>query len=208
MIVNLYVDHMMNHPPVSSEEVWNATQEHSHLFKEAARKLGMTPAEFKEFQNKLLDGKTAYVRLPHKLSGMAGDRHGYVYVVHNAYMPQSVYGWVVVLNDGSKVYVPQTCGNLSLLRLPAVMAVHHRPKHIAYVAPPPPVTPVIVNQPSPPPVYVPPNVVATTPNRGISPFFFLIPIAIGGIIEGVTHGPTPVVPPCNQGSNSMSVCRK
>lgn len=103
MIVNLYVDHMMNRPPASAEEVWVATNEHSREFKEAARQIGLTPAEYKEFRNSLLEGNALYVRLPHKFTAMAGDRHGYVYAVHHAVLPRNsvIYGWEIKLKDGS-----------------------------------------------------------------------------------------------------------
>jgi hypothetical protein len=50
MIVNMYVDHLMSPPPASAEEVWNATKVHAKLFSDAAARIGLTPAEYKEFR--------------------------------------------------------------------------------------------------------------------------------------------------------------
>src|SRR5580704_17119640 len=116
MIVNLYVDHMMARPPASAEEVWAATKEHPREFELAAAKIGLTPAEYREFRNALLDGKAVYVTLPHHVDAMAGNKRGTVYAVHNAYIPGQVMGWRVSLPDGAVVYIPQTCGNLSMSR--------------------------------------------------------------------------------------------
>jgi len=125
MIVNLYVDHMMSTPPASSEQVYTATQEHPKQFSDAASRIGMTPAEYGEFRRSLLDGKVTYVRLPHRLDAMSGDRRGSVYSVKNAVITSPGMGWRVALADGNVVYVPQVCGNISFLRNGALA---HRPK--------------------------------------------------------------------------------
>ena len=220
MIVNLYVDHMMSTPPASSEDVWNATREHSKLYSSAANRIGLTPAEYRQFRSALLEGKATYVTLPRRLDAMAGDRRGSVYVVKNAYLTSSVRGWRVALADGSVVYVPQVCGNLSLLR-PAAIAhvpVYHAPAyaHRTPVAPVvaaaevvPPVTPVSVVPPeteTPAAVAAAPVAPAAAPSRALSPLLFLIPAALGGIVAGVTHGSPAVVPPCSGGSNASGVC--
>jgi hypothetical protein len=51
MIVNLYVDHMMDAPATSSDDVWAATRDHSTLFATAAHRIGLTPAEYREFRS-------------------------------------------------------------------------------------------------------------------------------------------------------------
>jgi hypothetical protein len=210
MIVNLYVDHMMTAPPASAEEVWNATKEHPRLYSEAAHRIGLTSAEYAEFRNALLDGKAIYVRLPSHIDSMAGDRHGSVYAVRNAYMPHRVMGWKVTLLSGVIVYVPQTCGNLAMSR--PVSYVHARKvvkqKVVVRIVPPRPIpTPApveVVVQPTPVPVtpYVPPApVVAATNNN----WLFGIPL-LGGLIYVITQHNTP--PPCSQGSNEYNVCHR
>ena len=224
MIVNLYVDHMMATPPTSSEEVWAETRDHAKLFSDAANRIGMTPAEYREFRNNLLDGKATYVRLPRRLDAMSGNRRGTVYAVHNAVMQQPEMGWRVQLADGNIVYVPQACGNLSFLHhaalahIPsrkAVAHVPHRRKKAAFVPAvgPAPETPVSMVAPAAEvPVDVAPTVAQTAPivagAHGFSPFFLGIPAVIGGIVAGVSHPNTPAAPPCSSGSNLLGACQK
>jgi hypothetical protein len=221
MIVNLYVDHLMSAPASSAEEVWAATREHPKLFSDAADRIGLSPTEYKEFRNQLLDGKAVYVQLPRRLDAMSGSRHGSVYAVKNALMNESVMGWRVALADGNVVYVPQICGNISLLRHAAVayVPVHHRRvvAHSYYHAPK--YTPTIATQPvdvTPPAeeeatVETPPTVAQAVPAAAVSHpggFLFLIPAAIGGAIAGVSHSSSNPAPPCSQGSNSDFACQK
>ncbi|MBD5654650.1 MAG: hypothetical protein IAI50_05655 [Candidatus Eremiobacteraeota bacterium] len=221
MIVNMYVDHMMDRPPASAEEVWNATKEHGQLFADAAKRIGLTPDEYREFRNSLLDGKAVYVRLPRRVDAMSGNRRGSVYAVHNAVMSQPVMGWRVQLADGNMVYVPQACGNISLLRHAAIAAApvpaHHRPA-LAYtqaVATVPKETPVIMTPPADvaPVLETPPTVAEAVPAAAPAgfPLFAFIPLALGGLVAAVSHGgnsSTPAPPPCTAGSNTSGVCSK
>jgi hypothetical protein len=222
MIVNLYVDHLMKTPPASAEEVWNATREHPKLFADAADRIGLSPREYKEFRTSLLDGKATYVQLPRRLDAMSGARRGSVYAVKNAMMNQSIMGWRVALADGNAVYVPQICGNISLLRHAAVAATprrryvaatHHKPQYTPTIA----TTPVDVTPPAVPeaPAETPPVVAQAVPLAAAAHpggILFLVPAAIGGAIAGLTgHGgttPTPSVPPCSAGSNAVFACQK
>jgi hypothetical protein len=217
MIVNLYVDHLMATSPASAEEVWNATREHSKLFSEAAERIGLTPREYQEFRTRLLDGKAVYVVLPRRLDAMSGSRHGSVYAVKNAYMNQSIMGWRVQLADGNLVYVPQICGNISLLHHTAVAAVTHKRKYVAHTYyHQPTFTPTIATQPvdvTPPEQFEAPATVAqAVPAAAVSHpsgFLWAIPAVIGGAIAGFSHGgSTPSVPPCSLGSNSSFACQK
>jgi hypothetical protein len=210
MIVNLYVDHLMASPPSSAEEVWNATKEHPRAFKEAARKIGLTPAEYQEFRNDLLDGKAVYVRLPAHMDAMAGDRNGSIYAVKNAYMPHPVMGWKVSLSTGAVVYVPQTCGNLAMSRFAVKPAKHVPVVYHHYTPPAPTPAPVVVNVEPTPVAYVPPPApppvaaaAVTPPNYG---WLWGIPV-LGGLIYVVTQ-PHSTPPPCSQGSNEYNVCSK
>lgn len=225
MIVNLYVDHMMSTPPASAEEVWNETHEHAKRFSDAAARIGLTPAEYREFRTDLLDGKVRYVTLPRRLDAMSGSRNGSVYAVKNASMTSSIQGWRVALADGNLVYVPQLCGNISLLRHSAIAhvaplrperrvayAYHNKPHFVPALgaAQAAPVTPVAVAPPAEA-VAAAPIAAAAAPAavaaHGISPFFFFIPAVIGGIVAGTQpHHTTP--PPCSGGSNAMGVCTK
>jgi hypothetical protein len=222
MIVNLYVDHLMPTSPSSAEEVWNATREHPKLFSDAADRIGLTPAEYREFRQQLLDGKAVYVQLPRRLDAMSGARHGSVYAVKNAVMNKTIMGWRVPLSDGNVVYVPQICGNISLLRHAAVAQVHHR-KVVASAYHAPVYTPAVAAQPvevTPPaeqeaPIEAPATVAQAVPAAAVthpSGLLYLIPAAIGGAIAGFSHGTsnttTPQAPPCSQGSNAIFACQK
>ena len=222
MIVNMYVDHLMPSSPSSAEEVWNATREHPKLFSDAADRIGLTPREYQEFRTRLLDGKAVYVQLPRRVDAMSGARRGSVYAVKNAYMNKSIMGWRVQLADGNIVYVPQICGNISLLRHAAVAAAPR--KHKQYVAHSfyhqPVYTPTVATQPvdvTPPveqeaPIETPPTVAQAVPAASSSHpsgLLWLIPAAVGGAIAGFSHGgSTTSVPPCSQGSNASFACQK
>src|SRR5579871_6894545 len=130
MIVNLYVDHMMSTPPATAEEVWNATKEHPRIYSEAAHRIGLTAAEYREFRNALLDGRAIYVTLPEHVDAMAGDRHGSIYAVRNAYMRHKVMGWKVTLSSGAVVYVPQTCVTCTCIRTTSSCASCRRPHRL------------------------------------------------------------------------------
>lgn len=223
MIVNMYVDHLMATPPASAEEVWNATKVHSKLFSDAARRIGLSGSEYDEFRGKLLDGKAVYVRLPRRVDAMSGARRGSVYAVRNAVMNAPVMGWQVSLADGNIVYVPQVCGNISLLRpvrtvakLPVKRVAGRKvvPAFHPAVAVVPPETPVIVTPTETPDRVeippVPPTVAQVVPAAasGGGGFLFFIPALIGGAIATITHTNTPQSPPppCINGSNSTGVC--
>ena len=135
--------------------------------------------------------------------------------------------------DGNVVYVPQVCGNLSLLRNGAVAhrpAPHHavvaaaktRKKSVAYtpaighVAADAPAaeTPVSLAPPADVAAAAPATIAQAGPIAAAaaahapSGFLFAIPAAIGGIIAGVTqHHDTPAAPPCNEGSNLQNACQ-
>jgi len=209
MIVNLYVDHMMKTPPTTSEEIWSQTKEHARIYKEAARRIGLTPREYAEFRNDLLDGKAIYVRLPAHMDAMAGDRHGNIYAVHNAYMPHPVMGWKVTLSSGAVVYVPQSCGNLAMTRFPPriVKAAKRVPPPIAVAPVPtaPPVTVVVQPTPQPPVAYQPPPAAPVAAAASNNSWLFGIPL-LGGLIYIVTQHTPP--PSCSQGSNELNVCHK
>lgn len=214
MIVNMGVDHLMSPRPESAEQVWHDTSIHAKLWTDAAARIGLTPAEYRQFRKDLLDGKVVFVRLPHHLDAMSGDRRGSVYAVKNAFMQDPGMGWKVVLADGNLVYVPQTCGNISMLRgkppLPPVACKGrscHRVRPLAYVPSivEVPVTVVPPPQPEQTPTIVSPVVPAAAP---VQPFPWYIPAAVGGVIAGFIHGTPASVPPCRQGSNGMSVCSK
>ena len=215
MVVNLYADRMMTTSPQTAEEVWNATHVRSRLYTDAANRIGLTPSEYQQFRDALLDGKAIFVRLPRHLDAMAGSHHGQAYAVHNVVLTTSnVAGWEVSLANGAHIYVPQICGNLSLLRQPVKVARRPPVKHVAHVPhatrvaaakvvpTPPPPTQVSLEAPSPAPIPVSAAAVAAPANH--APWYLLLlPIAT---LFGGGGGPS-APPPCTQGSNSSNVCQ-
>ncbi len=225
MIVNMYVDHLMPRSPESAEEVWNATREHPKMFLDAANRIGLTPSEYREFRTRLLDGQAVYLQLPRRVDAMSGSHRGRVYAVKNAVMSKPIMGWRVALADGNVVYVPQICGNISLLRHAAVaqaVVPKSRKKYVAhtyYHAPA--YTPAVAETPvemTPPvetaaaPIETAPTVAQAAPAAASSHpvgAFFFIPAAIAGAIAGFSHGGGgTTVPPCSAGSNASFACTK
>ena len=212
MIVNLYVDHLMSAPANSAEEVWYATHQHARVFTEAARQIGLTDAEYQEFRDALLDGRALYVKLPRRLDAMSVDHRGYVYSIKNAILTGTAMGWKVGLRDGTEVYVPQTCGNISLLHRSQTLAKHETPafhQSFAVVAQPPEQQVALTAPSADIPVAAPatagevqfaPGSAAAAHHAGVLPFL--------PFIGGLFALPGPAVPKCSGGSNAVGVCSK
>jgi hypothetical protein len=218
MIVNLYVDHLASTPPSSAEEVWAQTQEHPKVYAAAASKIGLTPREYTEFKRRLLDGDAVYTKLPRRVDAMAGDHRGSIYAVRNAQMTSTVTGWKVTLGDGKIVYVPQTCGNLSVVAAaPRTFTTRYTPSYHPVYAPTAtiPIQSVAVAPPADVPlsssdVPASPASVPAMPQAPASNYSGLLALpVIGGIIYVATHhDEPPAPPPCSQGSNAEFACRK
>lgn len=221
LVVNLYTDHFLapdrNHPVRSAEDVWYATKMHAAMYERAARAIGLTPAEYREFQSSLLAGKYARLPLPHRLDAMSGDHRGHVYAVRNAVIEPTRAGWPtglrVRLADGTEVYVPDLCGNLSVVHAPRVAYAARLPQPAAHytmaVATTPIEQPVSVQAPEipTPPTYA--EAVAAT-HQACGWWCFLPLAGLVGLVHGHSSTPplTPQVPPCNQGSNALYACSK
>jgi hypothetical protein len=213
MVVNLYVDRMATNPPVRIADVYQASD--SAIYKRAARDIGLTPAEYRDFREALLDGRVVYVRLPRHIDAMAGLRR-HIYVLRNVVVPAGEMGWKVALADGVQVYIPHSCGNLSVVHERHV-ALHKKatPFHnVVYTYPPP--LPIPASVPPPEPVtFAPPPappVAASVPSHvnGL-PFLGLLFPALASLPGGGGNHPVasaPEVPPCSAGSNTMGVCRQ
>jgi hypothetical protein len=235
--VNLYVDRLMPNAPNTAEEVWNATQEHPKIFAQAASRVGLTGAEYGEFQQALLDGKAIYIRLPTHLDAMSGIHHGRPYAIKSVAIPEKTLGWKVALEDGTVVYIPQVCGNLSIVHGTAVAhtkkptQVAQRPRVVTQGSSTTPSTPVTFQPPadastayapstgpvssapvySQPvysqPVYSPPAYVPPVSHGSVLPFLVPIIAFVGSTVGAVSSPPTTIVPPCSGGSNILGVCQ-
>jgi len=224
--VNLYVDRLAYNSPTSQHEVWNATNDQAAVYRSAAQKIGMSPTEYQQFRQALLEGRAVYVKLPRVIGSMAGrHRSGQAYAIKNVRVPENTMGWEVDLADGASVYVPRICGNLSMTRSqPRKIALAPRPslplpRHYAAVPMPPPQaaiaeTPVTF---APPPQVVavapalaPSGIASTATHGGL----FALALPLVGFLfphggSNQTPGTNPVgAPPCSLGSNSTGICQR
>ena len=208
MVVNLYADRLMTSSPASADEVWNATRVHAKLFSDAATRIGLTTKEYSSFRDALLEGRAIYVKLPRHLDAMAGSHHGHAYAVKHVVLTSDVMGWEVALNNGTFVYIPQICGNLSVLHRP-VVAHRKPPRHIA-AKPRKVYTAAVKVEPSPtpapetqvslaPPVAPVAAAAVAAPNTPWWALVFPFIPFVGG-----NHGSPP---PCTAGSNAQNVCQ-
>ncbi len=233
MIPSLAIDHVASRPLASSSDLLMESREHPRVYRAAAARIGLSSAEYREFQRRLLEGDVTYVRLPARLDAMSGDRRGSVYAVHNVQLVHRVMGWRVNLADGAVVYTPSACGNLSLLRPPRVARAAVAPiftKHrkgivtaprgrkAAVVAAVPAPAPALVSVDTPAAVLAPvAPVVAVAPATvaaGGAGAFIAAPIAFaGGLIYALlphrsVTTPAAPVPPCSAGSSLLGACQK
>jgi hypothetical protein len=83
---------------------------------DAARKIGLNAQERAELEDRVTAGELERTTLPTHLDAMAGMHHGRIYAVRNVRVRAGEAAFVIVLADGKRVYVPMTCGNLSVTR--------------------------------------------------------------------------------------------
>jgi hypothetical protein len=224
MLVNLFVDHFLAPAPGgrvrAPEEILYSMNERPELWKRAARAIGLTPAEYRQVHDDFVSGNYTHRSLPRRLDAMSGDRRGTVYAVHNAVIKSPSASWPagyrVVLADGAQVYIPDICGNLSVLRSPQRLAklppITHAPPHYRLALASTPIDqPVTVTPPDvPAQPAIAQAVPATIAHAGCAWWCFAAPLL--GIVPAVDHGsstpPTLSAPPCTQGSNAAFVCQK
>jgi uncharacterized protein YjlB len=197
----------MTTPPASMYDVYDATKTHARVYNEAAAGIGLTHAQYQEFRRDLLDGKAVYIRLPKHLDAMAGVHHSQVYVVKNVLLRGDERGWEVGLSDGTQVFVPSTCGNLSMLHKPAPF----RAIGAYQVSKPAPVFPQTAQPAVTEVSFVPPAPIEAAPlslpvaaHAVIWPWF--LPLGLLALPHGGGGGGEVPIPPCSAGSNSMGIC--
>jgi len=233
LIPDLAIDSVASRPLATSSDLLTESREHPLVFRAAADRIGLSPAEYREFQRRLLEGDVTYVRLPARLDAMAGNRRGSVYAVHNVQLVHRVMGWRVRLADGAVVYTPATCGNLSLLRPPRVahaavapiftkrrtgVATAPHGRKVAAVALAPAPAPALVSVDTPAAVLAPAAPVAAGAPAAVAAggagAFIAAPIAFaGGLIYALlphrnVTTPAAPVPPCSAGSSLLGACQK
>jgi hypothetical protein len=147
----------------STQALENDVTEKRALFEAAGSQLGLTPAEFQQFARRIRNRNFSYVVIPRHLDAMSWRSGGRVHVLHDVMIPAHTMGWEIDLAERGQIvalFIPNKCGNLSLLRKPApVLANRPNVKAVA-VAPPPTPTP-IPPPPTPAPSIAP--AIAPTP---------------------------------------------
>jgi hypothetical protein len=95
-------------------------------YRHAEQTIGLTPSEAGEFERRLAHGQVKRTTLPLHLDAMAGLHRDRVYALHDVRVLPNNVAYVVVLDDGKRVYIPAVCGNISVVHAkPPVVAVHH-----------------------------------------------------------------------------------
>lgn len=184
----------------STAQLQNEFSQHGTLIAQASDRLGLSRTDYDEVREDVQDGLARYVELPRHLDGMAGEHGGVAFAVHNVEIPAHVYGWEVDLDRPGgvvRVFVPNTCGNISYVRVPkrrelAALA----PVHVAQATPAPIVPPPPVPTAAPVPPAAPQAAPAPAPHTSLWPLLALIPIAF--VFHGsasVPIGGAPVPPP-------------
>lgn len=174
-------------------------------FAKAARKLGLSDAQYKEFK---LASPTPVI-LPRHLDAMTWSDGRNVKILYDVMIPANTVGWEVDLHSGNQILallVPRRCGNLSLVirqaphiaQAPRPTAVAPAPAPPAPVPPPEEVAAAPVEQPEAvpaPAAAFPPPVKHASPLwlGGLIPLIFGIAGGGGGGGGGSTGGP-PTLP--------------
>lgn len=147
----------------STQQLQNDVSKQRDIFESAGLQLGLTPAEFTQFERKIAQRRLTYVVIPRRLDAMSWRSGGRVHVLHDVEVPANTRGWEVDLREHNRIlalFIPNKCGNLSLLRKPAPLLAQAAPqvKDVA-IAP----TPSPVPAPAATPVPAATPAVAPTP---------------------------------------------
>ena len=158
----------------STKQLRDRVARNEGVLSAAGVRLGLTPVQYAQFRAAIDSSRLAWVTVPRHLDAMTWQGGGRVYVIRNVIIPARTHGWEVDIPAGRSVlalYMPATCGNLSILRKNAPV-VAARPTRVAALRPAPvpvqtaPPAPVVAVVPPPAPVVVEPPpapVVAPTP---------------------------------------------
>lgn len=123
VVANLHVDRLLGQS--SSTAQMRARMLHlAWRTSSAARQMGLTPQELAEFTGAVADGRLSYGPVPQRLDAMSGYRRGRVYVLRNVSIPKGTMGWSLAIAEDRRVvalYVPASCGNLSMVVKPRVL---------------------------------------------------------------------------------------
>lgn len=210
----------------STAELRERVAKNEGMVSKAAAKIGLTPAQYAQFEAAIANSQVAWVRVPRHLDAMTWQSGGKVYALHDVIIPAGTNGWEVDLHEPGKtlaLYMPAKCGNLSLLAKPVRVIAHHVvPTHVAALKVAPPVAPPVVAAapaPVPPPAAVPndtpppppaevsqaefPPAAAAPAGHGLflAPLLFGLAALSGGGGNSSPSAPPPAAapPPCSCG---------
>ena len=127
----------------STQQLQSDVSKQRAVFQAAGAGLGLTPAEFVQFSQRIADRQLSYVVIPRHLDAMSWRSGGRVHVLRDVVIPPHTMGWEVDLVEHDRIvalFIPNKCGNLSVLRKPA--------PHLARTAP---VETAVAQAPSPAP---------------------------------------------------------
>ncbi|HKU66228.1 MAG TPA: hypothetical protein VJP85_00475 [Candidatus Baltobacteraceae bacterium] len=140
----------------STQQLQGDVSKQREIFAAAGRQLGLTSAEFDQFSRRIARRQLTYVVIPRHLDAMSWRSGERVHVLHDVVIPAHTMGWEVDLAEKGQtvaLFIPNKCGNLSLLRRPAPLVA--RVDAVQTVAPSP--------SPSPAPTVAPTQAPAPTP---------------------------------------------
>lgn len=184
----------------STQQLQNDVSRQRDIFEAAGLQLGLTPAEFAQFQRQIAQRRLTYVVIPRRLDAMSWRSGGRVHVLHDVLIPANTMGWEVDLREHDRIlalFIPNKCGNLSLLRKPAPLLAHAAPpvvKDVAFVATPSPAptlapTPAPAATPAVAPTPAPYTSLAMSTSNAPSHHFRAWPLLLLPLIAMlVTHG--------------------
>lgn len=158
----------------STKQLQNDVRKQHAVFEAAGEGLGLTPAEFTQFEQRIAQRQLTYVVIPRHLDAMSWRSAGRVHVLHDVVIPAQTMGWEVDLREGDRIlalFIPNKCGNLSLLRKPAPRLARVAPAHIAVAtpSPTPSAAPVVVPPPTPAPAPTPAPYTKLSMSTGSAP---------------------------------------
>ena len=179
------------------------------ILAQAARKLGLTAAEYNSFKEQVAINNASWMPIPRHLDKMTWAAGGTVHVLEGVHIPAGQWGYRVRVpkKDGSGaylVYLPAKCGNLSY--------VFERQTHVASLPPPQfpqphPLVAAAQNFPAPQtPLVAATGVSGTTPAVSpippipIPPVHHLNLLPLAAIVPFLFHGGSNVIPPPSGGT--------
>lgn len=156
----------------STQTLQTDVARNQRLFASAGAKLGLSPEEYRQVRERIAMSRLTYVTIPRHLDAMTWASNGRVYAVHDVIIPAGTKGWEIDVPENGQlvaVFIPNKCGNLSVIRkpLPAVASLPTRVE--AYRATPAPApapqtapAPAATEAPAPTPTPAPYSTLASS----------------------------------------------